>query len=127
MLRKLTICYAAVLASIVLLANVGAIDGLMDLLHDVPMADKVCHFFFVGGLSFLVTATLGWHHPRHRYQLAALAILAICVLTSLEELSQTGLSHRNFDVRDMLCNIAGSWCLGLSALLLPDRHVVEQA
>lgn len=119
MLKRITLYYAFTLAAIVVLADSGLLRGLMAQLHFVPYLDKMCHFFLFGGLSFLLTTTLGWHHPRHRYRLAAMAIVAVCTVTCLEELSQTMFTTRRFDPQDMLCNIAGAWCLGIGALLLP--------
>ena len=122
MLRTITVCYALLLAVVLVMADSGMLRGLMSWLHFVPYADKVCHFLLVGGLSFLLTATLGWHHPRYRYRLAAMTIVAVCAIGCVEELSQILLTTRRFDTRDMLCNVAGAWCLGLSALLLPVQQ-----
>ena len=123
MLKTLTLCYAAILTVIVLLANLGFLSQFSAWLHHLPFGDKSCHFLFVGGLSFLISATLGWHHPRHRYRMVALTIVAVSAFSSLEELSQSLLQHRQFDTGDMLCNVAGTWCFGLGALLIPARHV----
>lgn len=122
MLKTLTTCYAIFLILVVLLADAGYLSSLMAWLHYLPAGDKLCHFLLVGGLSFLVTASWSWHHPRYRYRLAVMTIVAISAVTCLEECSQSMLSHRRYDPGDMACNIAGSWCFGLSALLLPVKR-----
>lgn len=127
MLKIVTVCYTIILAAIVLLANLGLLSEFSAWLHHLPFGDKTCHFLFVGGLSFLISATLGLHHPRHRYRMVALTIVAVSAFTSLEELSQTLLQHRKFDPGDMLCNLAGTWCFGLGALFIPVRKKTSAA
>lgn len=121
MLKTLTLCYTFLLATIVLLTNFGFLQQFSSWLHHLPFGDKTCHFLFVGGLSFLVSATLGWHNPRHRFRMAAITIVALSAFTSLEEMSQSMLVHRRYDPADLMCNVAGTWCFGLGSLLIPMR------
>lgn len=125
MLKTLTFCYAALLATIVLLANVGQLQALSAHLHQLPFGDKTCHFILVGGLSFLVSATLSLRQPRRRLAVVASTIVILSVFASLEELSQSMLSHRQFEPADMLCNIAGTFVFGCAALLLPLRAIAS--
>ena len=123
MLKTFTYCYAGLLAAILLLADTGELQVFSAWLHHVPFGDKTCHFVLVGGLSFLLSATLSVHVPHRRLAIVVSTILVLAVLSSLEECSQTMLSHRQFEPGDMLCNVAGTCVFGCAALLLPIRRI----
>lgn len=127
MLRTLTVLYVLLLAVIVVGADLGVLNLFSGWLHRVPYGDKTCHFVFVGLMSFFVSASLSMHLPRKRKRTTVLAtILVLVVLTSLEEFSQSVLTHRRFSEMDMLANIAGTCVFGSFALLLaPTKSNAE--
>lgn len=122
MLRKLTICYLLFLAFVVVAADLGMLNVFSGWLHQIPWGDKLCHFVFVGILSFLACRTLSNQLGGGRRRIVGLATIAcLALLTSLEELSQSALSSRQFSRFDMLANISGACAFGVLALLIPGK------
>ena len=120
MWKTLTVIYTGWLAMIVVSADIGLLSPLSGWLHGVPYRDKVCHFVFVGILSFLACMALSHAHgSRRRKVVVVCTILTIALLTSLEEFSQHLFVTRQFSQLDMLCNIAGTLIFGSLALLFP--------
>lgn len=121
MLKLLTTIYLCALTGIVLAANNGVLSPWMSWLHGIPFGDKACHFLFVGVLSFLVSITIISHRPRSsKVAVVAGTIVLLAALTSLEEMSQALLRHRQYSELDMLCNIAGTCVFGVFSLFWPS-------
>ncbi len=122
-LKWLTLAYAAFLISIIVAANSGALD--VSFLRHVPGGDKLGHFLFMGGLSFLVNLSLGTFGGRR------FTVLRVCVglslLVGLEELSQVWLRYRAFELADLAADVAGiSVFGGLAGLYLGSRRWAQR-
>ena len=122
MLRSFSVLYILVLTAIVIGADIGFLNPVSIWLHRVPFGDKLCHFVFVGMLSFLLSASFSVHLKQKRKRFVVFStIITLVVLTSLEEMSQTMLVYRSFSRLDMLANISGTCLFGSLALLFPIR------
>lgn len=129
MLKKLTIAYFCWLVFIVVGADLGLLTPLMSWLHSMPYGDKGCHFLFVGIFCFLLSASLAATQQRMSRRRAAVlgTIVLVAAVTSLEELSQSMLRHRQYSELDMLCNIAGTCVFGGLAMLITPYLTQSQA
>lgn len=128
MLKMLTTIYLCMLTAIVLAANNGVLSPWLSWLHSIPFGDKACHFFFVGVLSFLVCVTLISQRPRTgKLAIVAGTVVLLAALTSLEEMSQALLRHRQYSELDMLCNIAGTCVFGALSLFWPANGPLNRA
>lgn len=118
-MRIVVALYAALLLTIVVLADLGVLAGLVVWMHEVPGADKLAHFVFALGLG-AVTAraservvVLGpLRFPR--------GLLWVAPIVLLEELSQLFVPGRTFDLLDLAADATGA-ALGAWGSLLPSQ------
>ena len=88
---------------IILMADLGRLSWVIDILKNNPGLDKVCHFGLIGTLAFLFNQALGYRKLRG----LMLGSLVIGTVLTLEEISQRWVPGRSFDYGDMAANIAG--------------------
>ena len=95
--------WLALVGIIILMADIGRLSWVTDILKDNPGLDKVGHFGLVGTLAFLFNQALGCRKLRG----IMLGSLIIGTVLTLEEISQRWVPGRSFDYGDMAANIAG--------------------
>ncbi len=95
--------WLAMVATIIVMADIGRLDWVLDLLRRIPMSDKVCHFFLVGTLGYLFNQALN----LRKFGPLLLGSLVIAIVLTAEEISQRWVPGRTFDYGDMAANIAG--------------------
>ena len=88
---------------IILMADLGRLSWLTEILQRNPGLDKICHFSLIGTLAFLFNQALGCRKLRG----LMLGSLIIGTILTLEEISQRWVPGRNFDYGDMVANLAG--------------------
>ena len=86
--------WLAMVATIIVMADIGRLDWVLDLLRRIPMSDKVCHFF---------NQALN----LRKFGPLLLGSLVIAIVLTAEEISQRWVPGRTFDYGDMAANIAG--------------------
>lgn len=99
--------YAALLASIVVLADLGETETgrIIDRVRSVPHGDHIAHFVLMGSLALLVNLAIG---PRRVTRLAIpLGTAIVAVIVTLEEISQLWMHHRTFDPVDLAADFLG--------------------
>lgn len=104
-MRWLAASYVVLLLVIVALADTGGLGGVVRVVHEVPMLDKLGHLVFAIGLGAALEGAL----PRGR----ALWIAVPIVIA--EELSQLFVPGRTFDLLDLAADGIG---LGIGTLLV---------
>jgi VanZ family protein len=115
-LRVLAIVFAVFLVSLIVLADLGLMRFWMRLINRIPFADKGVHFFLVGTLTFLATASLiEYFSSRDPGRVALASVLFFAFVFTLEEISQGPISGRNASVKDLLANYAGVLVFGFLA------------
>ena len=114
------VAYTALIAGIVILADLDRAGAPGELVASGPAGDKVGHLILFGTLAFLVNAA----YPA-QFQIGQLAVpvgsaivLAVC---ALEELSQLAIAHRTADYLDLGADTAGIFLIGRLAPGLPQR------
>lgn len=103
----LAAAYAAVLASIVALADTDRLTAVHAFVHALPLGDKVAHLVLIGGLAAVVGLATGGRTVR----LAGVSLRAgsavVLALAVLEELSQRWVPSRSFDFGDLAADVIG--------------------
>ncbi len=92
---------------LVVAADTGAGQKYWAFLRNIPLGDKLGHFFLFGTLAYLADRWLrrewrlpgGWTWP--------LGSTLVAVAATVEEFSQIFLPHRSFDPGDLLADFAG--------------------
>jgi VanZ family protein len=81
----------------------GATTAVRSVMH----GDKIAHFFLFGALGFVLNLTVSYRTWRWFgipvYRGTALVLL----FTIVEDFSQHFISHRNFDLQDLLADVLG--------------------
>lgn len=115
-MKWFTLALPLLLVCVIVAANVGWAQPLLQVLHDVPFADKVCHFLLSGGLCYLVMATVSKVQTNNPLLLRLGAIAVLLALVTADECSQMWFSTRTFSVADLLSNYAGVLVVGVIAI-----------
>lgn len=102
-MRTAAILYAALLLSIVALADVGMLGPLVPGVHAIPMGDKVCHLVLASVLGYLAASFPG--APRLGGVPAGTVFVSVVAL--LEECSQRFIAGRTFELADLLADAIG--------------------
>jgi hypothetical protein len=99
--------FASMMVVIICIANQGEGSRWWAFIHQIPYGDKLGHLGLMGTLSLLSNLALT---PRylHLLRIPITRVTAILLLLiSLEEVSQAFIPTRNFDLLDLLADIAG--------------------
>ncbi|GAB4504759.1 MAG: hypothetical protein Fur0043_17530 [Anaerolineales bacterium] len=119
----ITLLFAFFILTVILLADVGRLSGLLQFLHTIPFGDKVGHFFLIGMLCFLTSGTAMRIFPRRQSgQVVALVCLGLAIIFGFEEASQSLLPARKASLFDLLANYAGIAVFGWLAWKCNSRH-----
>ncbi|MDQ3037265.1 MAG: VanZ family protein [Myxococcota bacterium] len=113
---------AALVATIVFLADTDRLAPLLTAVHAVPLGDKLGHVVLMGTLALTVDLALHARTvtvARVPLRVGSMAVLAVVVL---EELSQRWLPSRNFDLGDLAADVIGIAIGGALASLLLRRR-----
>lgn len=113
----LTVLYVVAIVAIIVAANSGVLP--VRFLRHIPGGDKTGHFVLMGMLTFLVNlsvAGLGWRLTVPQ------VCLGLWIVIGLEELSQLGFSHRNFDLADLAADTLGVFFFGILAAIFLSLH-----
>lgn len=109
--------FALALIALVATADAGLAEPMFEIVHRVPLGDKIGHVFLLGTMSLLLNLAIrvarfhwGSFHP--------LQGTAILVLATLEEISQLASTHRTFSFGDAAGNAVGIVTFGWLAVLL---------
>lgn len=115
-MRKAAILFAIFLLTVVVLADLGYLRFLLNLISIVPFLDKVLHFLLVGTLTYLVVSSLIESFPNQNpVWLTIFGILLIAFIFTLEEISQGPIRGRDASWLDLAANYAGVSVFGYLA------------
>jgi VanZ family protein len=115
--------WLALVAGIIVCADVGWLGLLFARINRLPLGDKAGHFFLIGMLAVLLNQALRGHTlgvGGWRLQTGGLIITA---LITLEEISQAWIPGRNLDAGDLLANYAGIACAEILTRRRPRQRM----
>ena len=106
-MKRLTILFALFIVAIIVLADMGKL-ALLNIINQIPYADKVGHFFLYGILTLLVDLTIIRSRPSSSPKLLVVRYgLILALLIGLEEFSQRYFHSRHSDVVDLTASYLG--------------------
>jgi polysaccharide biosynthesis protein VpsQ len=107
-MKWLAILFSLLIVIIIVLANMGALPGFLQIWNDLPYGDKVGHFILYGILTLLIDLALFRSFPLQRPKMFAVVIgLILAVLIGLEEFSQQYFANRTFSLLDLTASYLG--------------------
>lgn len=120
--RLVTGLYLLLLVAVVFCADQLSYQHLFRFIRAVPGGDKVGHFVLMGGFGFL--ANLSWSCRTVRIAGRSVLLGSIIVFTiiTLEELSQSLIPYRSFDLLDLLADYLGVIFFGQAARLSHQKR-----
>ena len=125
-MKRLTILFALFIVAIIVLADMGKL-ALLNIINQIPYADKVGHFFLYGILTLLVDLTIIRSRPpsstlRTTPKLLVVRYgLTLALLIGLEEFSQRYFHSRHSDVVDLTASYLGVAFFSWLALKIHGR------
>ncbi len=106
-MKWLTILFTLFIILIIVLADTGNL-GVLNLVNQIPFADKVGHFSLYGILTLLVDLTFMSSLPNQsRKRVVVISGLILSLLIGLEEFSQRYFSTRTFSLLDLAASYLG--------------------
>lgn len=106
-MKWLTILFTAFILLIIVLADTDRL-GILRLINQLPLGDKIGHFVLYGILALLINLTLFRSLPSwSRAKLALISGLILAILIGLEEFSQQWFASRTFSLSDLTASYLG--------------------
>ncbi len=107
---------------VILDANTGNYNVIVDFIREVPNADKVGHFFLFGVFTFLLNMTLRLHSIRLGKAELLTGSLIVLVIAMIEEFSQIAIISRTFNWLDIMSNVLGIATFSFLIIALHRRN-----
>ena len=95
--------WAVFIAGIIVLADIGRLSWVTDMVRKYPGSDKFGHFFLIGTLAYLFNQALACK----KLGPLLMGSLLVAIAITAEEFSQKWTPNRNFDYGDMAANLCG--------------------
>ncbi|MCB9604248.1 MAG: VanZ family protein [Sandaracinus sp.] len=122
-MRAFAFVVAAVLASIVVLADTGHLGPVLGVVESVPHGDKLAHFALMGLLAFAVSSALArTHAPAAAARLGGVGVFLVVLA---EEISQHWMPRRTFDLGDLAADALGITLGATLAYVLARRTSIR--
>lgn len=122
-MKWLSLLFASLIVSIIVLADLGAIPSHLIFWNDYPYGDKAGHFILFGILTLLIDLSLFRSVRRWRpRRIAAGAAIVLALLIGMEEYSQQFFADRTFDLLDLAASYLGVLFFSWLALRIDSRQ-----
>lgn len=119
--KLLTGFYLLLLAAIVFCADQLSYQHLFTFIRAIPGGDKAGHFVLMGVFAFLANLSLSCRTVRVAGRSVLLGSLIVLTLITLEELSQSLVPYRSFDLLDLVADYLGVLALSQAARLYQQK------
>lgn len=122
-MRWVSLLFASLIVSIIVLADLGAIPSHLIFWNDYPYGDKAGHFILFGVLTLLIDLSL-FRSLREwsPWRIAAVAGVVLALLIGLEEYSQQYFADRTFSLLDLAASYLGVMFFSWLALRLDSKR-----
>ncbi len=107
--KALFVGFSTFLAWCIWLANTGESNLLLQVVRNVPLGDKIGHFFAMGTLAYLVNMLLKCRVIKIGPYNILMGTVLVAVIVFLEECSQLFIPSRTFSLFDLLFDAIGIW------------------
>ena len=106
-LKRLSWLFFLFLAAIIFTKDVGFAKSFFRMIDEIPMGDKLGHFFLMGTMVFLVNLSLKCKKIQIGKFWVQKGLVIVAPFVFLEEFSQMFISSRQFSSGDMLADLLG--------------------
>ena len=127
MIRGITIAFLTLIISLIWIVDTGRGTAVLDMVHRIPLGDKMGHFFFMGTLSFLVNLSFKLRTFSVWGREVLLGTTLVLIVVTLEELSQGFVATRNLSFQDWVADFLGIVLAGRLAQVLYPRLFKRQS
>ena len=112
---------------IIVLADLGKVHFLWDLINIIPGGDKTGHFILIGVLACLLNLSFGAPRTRGGKGRLLRVNVILGILITIEEFTQMMVPWRGFSIRDGMANILGIILFGRLAAWVVKRSRTDIA
>jgi hypothetical protein len=116
-IKLLTGTYILLLAVIVFCADQLNYQYLFAFIRAIPGGDKLGHFILMGLFAFLVNICLSCRTIRIAGRQVLVGSIIVITVITIEELSQSLIPYRSFDLFDLMADYLGGVAFGQAARL----------
>ncbi|MEO1804769.1 MAG: VanZ family protein [Bacteroidota bacterium] len=127
MIRGITIAFLILIVSIIWIVDTGRGTAVLDMVHRIPLGDKMGHFFLMGILSLLVNLSLKLRTFTVWGREVLLGTTLVLIVVTLEELSQGFVPTRNLSFQDWVADFLGIVLAGRLAQILYPQLFKQQS
>jgi VanZ family protein len=122
-MKWLAILFTLFIFLIILFADLGLLEGPIDVMDSLPFGDKIGHFLLIGMLSFLIISSLIQALPKwDPKRVAIVASLILLFIFTVEEASQGPIRGRDASLADLSANYAGILFFGCIAFMVNKKR-----
>jgi len=115
--------YATFLYNAISAANFQTQNAALKLAGSLPHGDKIGHFLLMGSLALLVNLAMDVRRINIRGRYFLLGSLTVCLIVTLEELSQIAIPARTFSFYDLAADYLGIYLFGRLAVFLANAQI----
>lgn len=116
-IKLLTGIYILLLGAIIFCADQVGYQYLFGFIRAIPGGDKLGHFILMGLFAFLLNISLSCRSIGIAGRPSLLGSVIVITLITLEELSQSLIPYRSFDLSDLTADYLGVFVFGRAARL----------
>lgn len=126
-----TAAFGAMITGVILIANRGFDEWVLDLFRSIPNLDKVLHFLLFGTMAFLLSMALKARMVSIASRSVLWGVLIVAAFCVVEEFSQIWIPTRTFSFMDLAADMVGitlaSWLIKRrGAQWLSKKEVIPQ-
>jgi VanZ family protein len=113
-MMRLAVSYAFGVFILIVLADNGTLEPIVDALSDYPPhVDKLVHFFMYGSLALVVNTALARRPRWSLVRAIATGSMIVLIASTVDECSNMLVPGRNWSLADLAANYLGIVCLGI--------------
>ncbi len=120
-----TLAYAVGMATLLLMADFGALRDVALFISHTFLLDKAIHFAMYGLLALLINASLLHRSQSRTFGTIATGSILVVIVSTLEECSNAFVVFRTCSLADLAANYLGIVCLGILPLVAWRRTQSE--
>jgi polysaccharide biosynthesis protein VpsQ len=121
-IKLLTGIYILLLVAIIFCADHVSYQSSFSFIREIPGGDALGHFTLMGLFAFLSNISLNCRAVRVVGRPVLLGSTTVIALITVEEVSQSLIPHRSFDLFDLAADYLGVMASGRAARILCSRE-----
>lgn len=106
-LKRISWLFFLFLAAVICTKDLGIAERFFSMIDEIPLGDKMGHFFLMGTLVLLVNLSLRCKKVKIGRFWIQKGLLIVTPIVLLEEFSQMFIASRQFSMGDILADVLG--------------------